>query len=173
MIIESDSVIRLSKPLSILSSFEIRILIEHANKSQLKRSRICLHNSNTSPIHEMVICALQNTYIQPAKHLDKSESLTVIEGKATLFIFNEEGTVSEKIKLGSPISGRSYFYKMNTAFYHTLLVESNHFVFHEVTSGPFDLSDTVSANWSPSESDLNEKLKFFEFLKIANVGSKF
>jgi len=173
MIIESESVIRLNKPLSILSGLEIRILIEHAKEAQLKRSRICLHNSNTSLIHEMVICALQNTYIQPAKHLNKSESLTVIEGKATLFIFYEDGTVSEKIKLGSPLSDRSYFYRMNSAFYHTLLVESNHFVFHEVTSGPFDLLGTVSANWSPSESDLNEKLKFLKFLKIANVGSKF
>jgi hypothetical protein len=43
-----------------------------------------------------------------------------------------------------------------------MLIRSQHFVFHEVTSGPYNKNDTIFAPWSPDENDL---LKVDEFMK--------
>ncbi|GIT35004.1 MAG: hypothetical protein Ct9H300mP4_13230 [Gammaproteobacteria bacterium] len=51
---------------------------------------------------------------------------------------------------------------MNTDTYHMLIVRSEFFVFHEVTSGPFDRSSTVLPDWAPEENNHKEILAFLK-----------
>ena len=44
------------------------------------RIRLCMHPSIDHALHEMLIVHRHGTYVRPHKHLDKAESLHVIEG---------------------------------------------------------------------------------------------
>ena len=64
--------------------------VKHAGK---KRIRICTHIDEEEILQEMFIVLSKETYIRPHKHLNKSESLHVLEGTADVIFFNDDGKV--------------------------------------------------------------------------------
>ena len=58
------------------------------NKS--KKFRICVHKSPNDQVHEMIVGQSNKTYVRPHMHTSKSESLYVIEGKATVIVFDKK-----------------------------------------------------------------------------------
>jgi cupin fold WbuC family metalloprotein len=70
-------------------------------------------------------------------------------------LFDENGDVLEMIQMGNYESGMAFYYRILDPLYHTLLIQSNVLVFHETTTGPFNLTDTVYAPWSPEVDDKN------------------
>ena len=173
MDIKSKAVVRLTDPVSKVGPNDIASLQLLASKAELRRSRICFHANDMAELHEMHICLCNNSYIRPAKHLHKVESLTVIDGLAKLFLFHDKGDVEEIVELGPYSSGRKHYYRLNYPVFHTLLIETETFLFHEVTEGPFDLYETESAKWSPAPSSIPDTIQFIEFLKKAQVGECF
>jgi cupin fold WbuC family metalloprotein len=118
-----------------------------------KRARICLHRSSDTPIHEMVIALGRETFVQPHRHRNKSESFHVIEGRCDVVLFDDVGEISDVISLGEPASGQPFLYRIATPIYHTLVIRTPFFVIHETTNGPFIPEETEYAAWAPSESD--------------------
>ncbi len=116
-----------------------------------KRIRLCAHRSVDDRVHEMLIVAAREAYIRPHKHLNKAESLHVIQGSADAVFFDEAGRVREVVGLGNYASGRRFFYRIAEPVYHTLLIRSAVLVFHEAVQGPFVRTDTVFAPWAPDE----------------------
>ena len=173
MEIESKSVLRITDPVSRLGQSNIELLKDFASKAELRRSRICFHVDDSTLLQEMHICLSCDSYIRPAKHHKKVESLTVVDGLAKLILFQDTGHVDEVIDLGPYSSGRSHYYRLNYPVFHTLVVETKTFLFHEVTEGPFDLLDTESAKWSPDASNISETLKFMKFLRSVKINEKF
>jgi len=132
---------------------EIDQLKELVENSSLKRNRLCVHNNIENKIHEMFIVLLKGCYIMPAKHFNKSESLYVLEGNADAVFFNDNGNISNVIQLGDYSTGLQFFYRMEDPIYHTLIIRSKYFVFHEVTKGPLDRLDTSFAPWAPLDDN--------------------
>lgn len=118
-----------------------------------KRIRLCTHPNIDDPIHEMFIVHTRGVFIRPHKHLNKIESLHVIEGLADVVFFDEKGQITDVINIGDYPSGLEFYFRIQIPVYHTLLVKSKYLIFHEVTKGPFSNSDTVFAPWSPNEKD--------------------
>src|SRR5438876_482347 len=75
-------------------------LKESAIVSPLGRARICLHPQATNLVHEMIIAFRRDSYVIPHKHINKSESFHIIEGKAVVIIFDELGQVKHIINMG-------------------------------------------------------------------------
>jgi len=113
-----------------------------------RRCRICFHSGPDAALHEMLIVHEKGTWVPPHKHLDRDESIHVVEGSALLVTFTEDGSVAAAVRLGR--DGDLYC-RFPGGVFHTLLVESDWFVFHETTLGPFDPSNTVFAPWAPKE----------------------
>ena len=132
---------------------EIDQLKELVENSSLKRNRLCVHKNTEDKIHEMFIVLLKGCYIMPAKHFNKSESLYVLEGNADAVFFNDNGNISNVIQLGDYSTGLQFFYRMEDPIYHTLIIRSEYFVFHEVTKGPLDRLDTRFAPWAPLDDN--------------------
>ena len=132
---------------------DIAELKELAKDNSRKRIRLCTHRDVSDRIHEMLIVHEQGTYVRPHKHMNRGESLSVLEGSADAVFFDELGTITEVLALGDYASGACWYYRMDDPAYHTLLIHSPQFVFHEVTSGPFAPAGTVFAPWSPAEED--------------------
>ena len=113
----------------------------------------------------MLIIHTKDTYVRPHKHFNKSESLHIIEGSADVILLDEQGDVAEVIPVGEYLSGRQFYYRMETPRYHTFIIHSDFLVFHETTNGPFQRSDTVFAPWAPEESNVEERRMYMRKLE--------
>ena len=102
----------------------------------------------------MLIVHARGSYVRPHRHPGKTESMHIIEGAADLVVFDGTGDVESVTVLGDYPSGNAFFHRMAAPLFHTLLVRSDVFVFHETTNGPFDCRDTEFAPWAPGEGDV-------------------
>lgn len=161
----SEEVFYNATPSVSLGKGEIDFLKEHANGTGRRRARICTHGSPESRFHEMFIVHQRDTYVRPHKHLEKVESFHVIDGSVDVIIFNENGEITDSIRMGDYASGHPFYHRIGTSGYHMFLIRSEVLVFHEATTGPFRHDDMVFAPWSPDEADSK---KVAEFLRMVN-----
>ncbi len=140
-------------------------LKQEALKNPRQRIRLCMHRGVDEGIHEMFIVHPRDAYVRPHKHLGKPESFFVIEGEADIILFNEEGQVVEKIRMGSPDSGKMFYYRMDDPVFHALVIHSETLCFKEVTAGPFRREDMVFAPWSPEEADAAAVVRWMNDLR--------
>ena len=150
----NKEVLYVDEDVAKISITDIEALKQKALANDRRRIRLCFHKDVNDPLHEMLIIHTKDTYVRPHKHFNKSESLYVVEGRADVVIFDEQGNVTQVISAGEYSSGRKFYYRMATAHYHTLIIHSDFLVFYETTQGPFLKSDTFFASWSPEEGDI-------------------
>jgi cupin fold WbuC family metalloprotein len=138
----------------------IEDLVREAREAPLKRARFCLHHSPDDALHEMVIALLRGSYIRPHRHVGKTESFHVIAGRLQIVLFDDDGQVTKRIPMGPRGSGRPFLCRLAGAAWHTVVVEDEWVVFHEVTRGPFRPEDTQYASWAPQESESEGARRF-------------
>ncbi len=134
-----------------IAGADLAALKAEAAQNPRRRKRICAHPNSTDSLHEMFIVHERGCYVRPHKHRGKCESLHVIEGTAEAIFFHEDGSIRDVVTLGDIGSGYTFFYRTAEPVYHTLLITSPVFVFHETTGGPFRREDTIFAPWAPTE----------------------
>ena len=135
-----------------ISRGDIEALKKKALSNRRKRVRVCSHKNTEDKLHEMLIIHTKGAYLRPHKHLGKSESMCVLEGSADVIFYDQAGNITDTMEVGDYTSGRSFYYRISDARYHNLVIKSDFFVFHEVTSGPFIIEDTIYAPWSKEEA---------------------
>ena len=149
----NDEVLYTDDPVVQVSRADIQGLKQAALGNPRRRIRLCGHRDVDATLHEMLIVHTRDTYVRPHKHLGKSESFHVIEGLADIVVFDDSGNVTAVVPMGDYGSGRKFFYRLTDPCFHTLLISSDFFVFHETTNGPFVRADTVFAPWAPEDDD--------------------
>ncbi|MDO8871614.1 MAG: WbuC family cupin fold metalloprotein [Methanoregula sp.] len=147
-------------PVVKISSEDINQLKQVANEVPRKRSRLCAHKDISSSLHEMVIIHKSDTYIRPHKHVGKSESFHLIDGEVVLVLFEDYGDLREVVQMGDYRSGKIFYYRIDEPIFHSILIKSDFVVFHESTEGPFIRKDTIYADWSPEEGDVDGIYQF-------------
>ena len=148
-----------------IDSLDIAELKSKAKQNPRKRIRVCAHKDIEENIHEMLIVHEKSCYVRPHKHNDKTESFHIIEGKADVILFHEDGSIDQVIPMGEITTGLKFYYRLLPFRFHTLLIHSDVLVFHEITSGPFRLEDTIFAPWSPEEVDEYNVSKYMAKIK--------
>ena len=152
----TEKIFRFSNPL-------LKKIKKLAKKNKNQKFRICVHKSEKDLVQEMIVVHTSKTYVRPHKHLFKSESLYVIEGKATVIIFNQSGKILKFWEIGDIRSGLPFYYKMDKNIIHTFIFHSKYFVFKETTKGPFKKNHTFFPSWSPTNK--KEGIKYIKNLK--------
>jgi len=152
----NDEVLYADEDIVCAGRADVEGLKSLAEKNVRKRIRLCAHPDGENMLHEMLIVLGKENYIRPHRHPSKSESFHVIEGRADIMLFDEAGTPITRIELGSYSSGRRFYFRIDRPIFHTVVVISARFVFHETTNGPFNRSDTEFAPWAPEETDVSE-----------------
>jgi cupin fold WbuC family metalloprotein len=147
---ESPEVLYPLEPVVHLRREGIEILTKAAATNPRERIRLCTHSGVGDSLHEMFIVHRSGTYIRPHRHPGKSESFHVIDGTADVVLFDDNGGIRDVIPTGPYSSGRCFYQRLSVAVYHTLIIRSQAFIFHEVTSGPFDRASSEFAPWSPA-----------------------
>jgi cupin fold WbuC family metalloprotein len=168
----NDEVIAADEDVLRIDSAGLNQLKDTAAANARRRIRICAHHDTSDPLHEMVIVHMEGVYVRPHKHIGKTESMHVIEGVADVVFFDDLGGVHEVIPMGEVGSGHAFYYRLASSRYHTLVVRSEFFIFHEVTNGPFHPEDTVFAPWAPEETDAAGLARFQERLAAAAAGGR-
>lgn len=149
---------------------DIETLKAKASCNKRKRVRLCSHRNINDAVHEMLIVHCRDIYVRPHKHIDKSESFHIIEGRLNVIIFDDLGKIYKVINMGEYLSGKCFYYRLSDNYFHTLIPQSEFVVFHETTSGPFQKKNTKFADWSPSEEDNDAQKTYLnnldKFLKM-------
>jgi len=157
----NEEVLFTKDPITTVSRNEINKLKKMAESNERRRIRLCTHMDIVDKVHEMVIIHKKHNYIRPHKHIGKSESFHIIEGALELVVFDELGNVDQSILLGEYDSSYPFYWRLSESRFHTVIPKSEIVVFHETTSGPFHLQDTIYAEWSPKEAEHISKIRSY------------
>lgn len=107
--------------------------------------RLCLHRNPDENLHDMIILQYRNqTCKKPHKHLNKNETLHVIEGDLTSLIFHEDGELVKEVFL-TPED--NLLYRIQPGLYHTCIPRTNLTIYRETKQGPFEPQDNVLPEW--------------------------
>jgi len=150
---ESDEVLYPATDFVAIASSELEELKHLASLNSRKRVRFCAHCSPEERVHEMFIVHARDCYVRPHRHLGKSESMTILEGSADVVLFRADGAILNVFEAGSPVSGRTFYYRLDLPVFHSLLITSDYLIFHEVTEGPFRRKTTEFPEWAPPDGD--------------------
>lgn len=146
---ESDEVLYPKEKFVIMTKNDLSLLKKLANQNIRQRVRFCAHENVNDDLHEMFVVHTKNCFVRPHFHINKPESLYVIEGYADLLIFNSAGIVKKVMRLSNDLDDGNMFYRLQEGTIHMLIIKSDYFIFHEVTKGPFNREDTVFPSWAP------------------------
>ncbi len=127
---------------------------ERAKQSPRLRMNYNFHEQLDDPVNRLLNAMEPDTYIRPHRHLnpDKDEIFLLLRGKAILFIFDNDGNITEKLLL-DPLAG-SYGAEIKPGIWPSLLVLESGTVIYEVKPGPFaPLHPENMAPWSPEPDD--------------------
>ncbi|MGD1069731.1 MAG: WbuC family cupin fold metalloprotein [Bryobacteraceae bacterium] len=115
------------------------------------------HSDATDNPHRFLNVLLQGTYIRPHRHSNppKAESFLVLEGVADVIVFDDDGTVKARYRLGEEsMEGRLWGVDIAPGVWHTILPRSARVVCFEVKPGPWvPATDKEFADWAPAEND--------------------
>ena len=129
----------------ILSSLE-----QECQRSPLKRCRINYHLDAANLVHEMILCLLLETKIQPHSHLNKDESFHIIRGKIAIgFLEPEKPLVSDLYFLNADQG--PYFMRIRAGIQHLVVPLSDICIVHETTQGPFIQNEAHVPGWAKEE----------------------
>ena len=157
----SDEVFLATSDIVRFDQHAVAFIKEKATTNNRGRARICAHRGNEDSLHEMLIAIRSDSYIHPHRHLNKTESFHLVEGKADVVIFNESGEIIDVVSL-SPDA--HFYYRLNAPLYHTVLVHSPVLIIHEITNGPFDALASDFASFAPAEGE-SMAAEYIESLK--------
>lgn len=144
----NDNVLLSSNQFPIVNRVILNALRLLASDSPLRRSRLCLHPNSSDLLQEMIIHLAPGCDIDISYHLNKDESLVVLEGSGKYdFYMNTKDVVAS--------IGLAPFSKLNSSQFDACFARINRFIAHkiypsadqgitvyEATSGPFVKSDT-------------------------------
>jgi cupin fold WbuC family metalloprotein len=122
-----------------------------ALQSPLRRSRFCLHRSDSDLLHEMIIVLAEDCTFRPHRHEAKSESYHMIEGRMAFIMFSDDGTPSHAELLAPPGQDGTICFRMSDPIYHAVLPLDELVVYQETTIGPFKAGEATIAPWAPTE----------------------
>ena len=128
-----------------------------ATASPRLRMNYNFHSGSADNPHRFLNVLLHGTYIRPHRHLapPKSESFLVLEGMADVIVFDDEGAITARHRLGTETpEGHLWGVDIAPGVWHTILARTSRVVCFEVKPGPWvAANDKEFGSWAPAEND--------------------
>ena len=144
-----------------------------AARSPRKRLNHNFHAGPDDNPHRFLNVLLKGTYIRPHRHLHppKAETFLVLEGRAAILSFTDDGEVTARFEL-APDSDGPCGADLAPGVWHTVVALSERVVCFEVKPGPWEPAfDKEFASWSPVEGD-QRAAAFVEVLAASQAGAR-
>jgi cupin fold WbuC family metalloprotein len=136
-----------------------------AKKAPRLRMNHNFHEDLNDPLNRLLNAMEPDTYLRPHRHCnpDKNEIFVLLRGKVAVFLFDEEGNITETVIL-DPLKG-CYGGEIPAGIWHGLLVLESGSVIYEVKQGPYaPLTPENMAPWSPEAGDAEGAGKYLKKL---------
>lgn len=148
-------------------------LNQRAQESPRLRSHHNLHPNLEDPVQRLCIALEPGTYVRPHKHPEdyKWEMMLILSGKVVLLLFDDNGSVTDRLELDEqgPIKG----IELPPNTWHTLYPENGAAVTIEIKQGPFTpMAPKNFASWAPEEGS-DEAQRFLQWAKTANTSMRY
>ena len=128
-----------------------------AQDAPRKRMNHNFHAGAEDNPHRFLNVLLRGTYIRPHRHLEppKSEAFLILEGMAEVIVFEEDGRIRNRYRLGDLGQGkRNWGVDLAPGVWHTVVPLSDRVICYEVKPGPWEpSSDKEFAAWAPREGE--------------------
>lgn len=132
-------------------------VVAKAERSARLRMNHNFHSSADANPHRFLNVLLEGTYVRPHRHVDppKDETFLVLEGAASVLLFDDSGNVTARHDLGKTSShGHLWGVDIAAGVWHTILPVSPRVLCFEVKPGPWNpATDKDFACWAPAEDD--------------------
>jgi cupin fold WbuC family metalloprotein len=148
------------------------VLTAKAKESPRQRANYNLHQKLDDPVNRLCIAMEPGTYVRPHRHVDQRtwEVLVILRGKLALLIFDDKGTVLERVALTAGVSTPAVEFTEDT-WHATVSLEPGTVVF-EVKKGPYVPPGEKSvAPWSPAEGTA-DAARILDWYRNATVGDR-
>jgi cupin fold WbuC family metalloprotein len=149
LLAEGDRVLRIPPENdSVLGPIHVEYLSRHMQNFGNAQGRICCHRSDTSLIQEMFLYFKHRTTFPMMKHLDRSESLLIIDGSLEYDLRNQFDYSLIKINMkrfiyGDNSNSNPCYIWINKSTFHSPVITSKTILAKETTTGPFLSEKTV------------------------------
>tara|TARA_Y100001968_G_C19315474_1_gene696435 strand:- start:472 stop:1014 length:543 start_codon:yes stop_codon:yes gene_type:complete len=151
----SEGVYQLNEAYSCLDYSLIKLLKEDCKSNTKKRSRINFHRNSKELVQEMIIALHHDTKVDVHRHISKSESFHIIEGKLAIVLFqNDSSKILDTIQLES--KSNHCFYRLNSELDHLVIPLSEIVIIHETTQGPFIPGDPNVPIWAKGKTGFDQ-----------------
>tara|TARA_Y100000589_G_scaffold293159_1_gene297796 strand:- start:270 stop:1295 length:1026 start_codon:yes stop_codon:yes gene_type:complete len=123
-----------------------------AEKSSLKRSRVCLHSSSLDIQQDMIIYLGKDCDIPVSYHLNKDEGLVVLRGSGKYIFVNDDDSVAREdylttfTDINKENKNKRCYARINRFVPHQIKPDQGGILIYEATTGPFNKLDTVYKN---------------------------
>ena len=137
-----------------------------AKLSPRNRMNYNFHAELEDPINRLLNALEPDTYLRPHRHCnpDKNEIFFLLRGKMVVFLFDDEGLITETIPM-DPLNG-CYGGEIPSGIWHGFLVLESGTVVYEIKEGPFaPLTPENFAPWSPPAEDTQAVTDYLEKLR--------
>lgn len=138
-------------PIASIGSREIDFLKREVAVNKKGRVRINLHQGDDDLLHEMIIAIRPDSYIRPHKHPGKSEAFHVVYGAVDIVVFEDNGEILDVVSLAAQNETMAFYYRMSSPYFHTLIINSDILIVHEITNGPFVKEGGQFGSFAPPE----------------------
>jgi len=146
-------------------------LIIKAQDSPRQRTHFNVHEELSDPVQRLCIAFEPGSYIRPHIHEDKWEIFILLQGASAALVFDENGTVVERVELSTDNGAR--LIEFPPQCYHTIIIKEPGTIMTEIKPGPYKKPPEEDfASWAPQEGA--EGTEEFElWMRSAEVGSNF
>lgn len=137
-----------------------------AKQSARQRMNHNFHVRLDDPVNRFINAMEPDTYVRPHRHLHppKDDISIILRGKAALFVFDDEGNVTDQLIL-DPKNG-VYAAELPPEAWHSVVVLETGTVVYEVKLGPFTpIAPEDLAPWSPAAEDTEAVKEYMDGLR--------
>lgn len=147
-------------------------LLSDAAESARRRAYKNIHHNYSDAVQRTIVALKNGTYVRPHLHPQghKWKLLVVLQGTLGVLIFNEDGTVEERVELspGGDCSG----VELSAQTWHTVFPLNGDAAILDIKEGPYDpAAPVLFASWSPAEGDPVVP-EFLEWAEDATIGER-
>jgi cupin fold WbuC family metalloprotein len=153
-----------------LTHLELDALSALAAAAPRLRAHRNFHPELSAAVQRLAIAMEPGTYVRPHRHVNSWELLCPLRGAFDLIIFDEQGQLLERHRLGA---GGAALFEMPASTWHSVISLAPGSVIFEVKQGPYQpIAAENLAPWSPEEGQA-AVVSMLDFLAQASPGQRF
>ena len=153
-----------------ITTAELHELAKKAADSDRRRSHLNVHDALDAQVQRLFIATEPETYMRPHRHAEshKWEFFVVLEGAIDLLIFEEDGTLHQRIPM---VPDKTRAVEVPPGSWHAYVCQQSGTLALEVKEGAYiPTPEADFAPWSPAENTPGAP-KFRDWMRTAQPGA--